>query len=312
MERTFSRSGQADGRAPAPAVSLPALSRSLKTTLEMIKFSHTLFALPFALLAAVLAARGLPSWPTLGKILLAMVGARSAAMSHNRLVDRAFDAANPRTASRALPSGAISIGFVRIFLAGSVVLFLVAAASLNRLTLALSPVAIGLLFFYSYTKRFTWLSHLVLGLCLSLAPIGAWIAVSGSFAWTPILLGLAVLLWTAGFDVLYSLQDEDHDRRSGLKSLPARWGARTALAVSAVLHAAMIPLLLAVWRLSGGGALFAAGILATAAALIYQHVIVKPEDLSRINTAFFTANGFVSVILAVCGIADVLLRPLSS
>ena len=308
MEGRFSRARRAEGPTTAPAVSLPALSRPLKTTLEMIKFSHTLFALPFALLAAVLAARGLPSWPTLAKILLAMVGARSAAMSHNRLADHAIDAANPRTASRALPSGAISAGFVRVFLAGSVVLFLLAAASLNRLTFALSPVALLLLLTYSYTKRFTWLSHLVLGLCLALAPVGAWIAVSGSFAWTPILLGLAVLFWTAGFDILYALQDEDHDRRAGLKSLPARWGTRTALAVSAALHAAMIPLLLAVWRLSGGGALFAAGILATAAALLYQHVIVKPGDLSRINTAFFTANGFVSVILAFCGIADVLVN----
>jgi 4-hydroxybenzoate polyprenyltransferase len=280
----------------------------LRTTLEMIKFSHTLFALPFALLAAVLAARGLPSWPTVAKILLAMVGARSAAMAHNRLTDRAIDAANPRTASRALPSGALTAGFVRVFLAASVALFLVAAATLNRLTLLLSPVALELLFFYAYTKRFTWLSHLVLGLCLALAPVGAWIAVTGSIAWPPILLGLAVLLWTAGFDILYALQDEEHDRKTGLQSLPARWGSRTALVVSAILHAAMIPLLLAVERLSGGGLVFTAGILATAAALVYQHAIVRPGDLSRINAAFFTANGFVSVALAVCGIADVLLR----
>ncbi len=308
MEGPFAEAKREEGRIPAPAVSLPALSRSLKTTLEMIKFSHTLFALPLALLAAVLAARGLPSWPTLVKILLAMVGARSAAMSHNRLTDRAIDAANPRTATRALPSGAVSANFVRVFLAGSVALFLLAAASLNRLTLLLSPAALGLLFFYSYTKRFTWLSHLVLGLCLALAPVGAWIAVNGSFAWTPILLGLVVLLWTAGFDILYSLQDEEHDRRAGLKSLPARWGTKTALAVSALLHAAMIPPLLAVWRLADGGALFAAGIAATAAALFYQHSIVKPGDLSRVNTAFFTANGFVSITLAACGMADVLLR----
>ena len=274
----------------------------------MIRFSHTLFALPFALLAAVLAARGLPSWTTLVKILLAMVGARSAAMAHNRLADREIDAANPRTVSRALPSGALTAGFVRVFLVASVALFLIAAATLNRLTLLLSPVALALLFFYSYTKRFTWLSHLVLGLCLALAPVGAWIAVTGSIAWTPILLGGAVLMWTAGFDILYALQDEEHDRTSGLKSVPARWGTRTALAFSALLHAAMIPLLSAVWRLSGGGPLFTAGILATAAALLYQHAIVKPGDLSRINAAFFTANGFVSVTLAICGIADVLLR----
>ena len=295
-------------RTEEPSPPAQPLTVRLRTTLEMIKFSHTLFALPFALLAAVLAARGLPPWPTLAKILLAMVGARSAAMAHNRLADREIDAANPRTVSRALPSGALTTGFVRVFLIASVALFLIAAATLNRLTLLLSPVALGLLFFYSYTKRFTWLSHLVLGLCLALAPVGAWIAVTGSIAWIPILLGLAVLLWTAGFDILYSLQDEEHDRKTGLKSLPARWGARTALAVSALLHAAMIPLLLAVWRLSGGGGLFAAGILATAAALLYQHAIVKPGDLSRINAAFFTANGFVSVTLAVCGITDALLH----
>jgi 4-hydroxybenzoate polyprenyltransferase len=309
-----SRGAEAKGllsSAPAPprsSAQLPGLMPRLRTTLEMIKFSHTLFALPFALLAAFLAARGFPSWPTLAKIMLAMVGARSAAMAHNRLADHQIDAVNPRTVSRALPSGVLTPRFVRAFLVASVALFLVAAATLNRLTLLLSPVALGLLFFYSYTKRFTWLSHLVLGLCLALAPIGAWIAVTGSIAWTPILLGLAVLLWTAGFDILYALQDEEHDRKAGLKSLPARWGTRTALAVSALLHAAMIPLLLAVWRLSEGGFLFAASILATAAALLYQHAIVKPGDLSRINAAFFTANGFVSVVLAVCGITDVLLR----
>ena len=280
----------------------------LTATLEMIKFSHTLFALPFALLSAILAARGLPSWPTIGKILLAMVGARSAAMSHNRLADQEIDAANPRTASRALPSGRLSVGFVRIFLAASVVLFFLAAASLNRLTLLLSPVALAILFAYAYTKRFTWLSHLVLGLCMGLAPVGAWIAVSGSLSKTPLLLGLAVALWGAGFDVLYALQDEEHDRRTGLQSVPARWGTTKALVVSAVLHAGMLGLLIAVWRLSGGGLLFAAGIAATAAALLYQHAIVKPGDLSRVNTAFFTANGFVSVALAAFGIADVLLR----
>lgn len=278
----------------------------LRTTLEMIKFSHTLFALPFALLSAFLAARGWPGAGTLLRILLAMIGARSAAMAHNRLADRRIDAANPRTAARALPSGALSVAFVRIFLAASVALFLAAAASLNRLTLILSPVALALLLTYSYTKRFTVLSHLVLGLCLALAPVGAWIAVRGSIEALPILLGLAVLFWTAGFDVIYSLQDEGFDRRSGLKSLPARFGARRALAVSALFHVLMGGLLVAVWRLSGGGWIFLAGVLATLAALVYQHAIVKPSDLSRVNAAFFTANGFVSVVLAVCGIAEIL------
>lgn len=283
------------------------LARSARTTLEMIKFSHTLFALPFALLSAVLAARGVPSWPTVAKILLAMIGARSAAMAHNRLADHRIDAANPRTAARALPAGALSPGFVRVFLVASVALFLGAAASLNRLTLLLAPVALGLLFLYSYTKRFTWGSHFVLGLCLAIAPVGAWIGVRGAFALEPLLLGTAVLLWTAGFDIIYALQDEEHDRRVGLRSIPARWGARRALGVSAALHVLMIPLLLAVWRMSGGGLLFGAGIVVTAAALLYQHAIVRPGDLSRVDAAFFTANGFVSVALAVFGIADVLL-----
>ncbi|HYK40911.1 MAG TPA: UbiA-like polyprenyltransferase [Thermoanaerobaculia bacterium] len=283
------------------------LARSARTTLEMIKFSHTLFALPFALLSAVLAARGIPDWATLAKILLAMVGARSAAMAHNRLADREIDAANPRTAQRALPAGALSTGFVRVFLVVSVLLFLAASASLNRLTLLLSPVALALLFLYSYTKRFTWASHFVLGLCLAIAPVGAWIAVRGSFALAPVLLGLSVLLWTAGFDVIYALQDEEHDRRTGLKSIPARWGAAGALRISATLHVLMLPLLVLVWKLTGGGALFAAGIVVTAAALVYQHSIVRPGDLSRVGAAFFTANGFVSVALAAFGIADVLL-----
>jgi 4-hydroxybenzoate polyprenyltransferase len=282
--------------------------RALATTLEMIKFSHTLFALPFALLAAVLAAGGLPSLSTTVKILLAMAGARSAAMAHNRLADRQIDAANPRTAQRALPAGALSARFAVLFLVGSVLVFLAAAASLNRLTLLLSPIALALLLSYAYMKRFTWLSHLVLGLCLGIAPVGAWIAVRGRIDLVPVLLGLAVLFWTAGFDMLYSLQDESHDRSLGLHSFPARWGARRTLQFSALFHGLMLFLLVAVWRLSGGGGLFALGILATAAALVYQHGIVKPGDLSRIDAAFFTANGFISVVLAVFGIADVLTR----
>ena len=293
--------------APASGAGTGAL-RSVRTTLEMIKFSHTLFALPFALLAAVLAAGGWPRGSTLLKILLAMVGARSAAMAHNRLADRRFDAENPRTAARALPSGVLSPAFVRIFLAASIAVFLAAAASLNRLTLLLSPVTLGLLLLYAYTKRFTALSHLVLGLCLGIAPVGAWIAVRGEFGLLPVLLGLAVLFWTAGFDVIYSLQDEAHDRRVGLRSIPARVGARRALWISGLFHAAMAILLVAVWSLGGGGWLFFAGIVATLGALVYQHAIVRPGDLSRVDAAFFTANGFVSVVLAACGIADVLAR----
>lgn len=295
---------------PAPAFALSAsrFRRSFGETLEMVKFSHTVFALPFAFLSAVLAADGLPDAATCVKILIAMVAARSAAMAHNRLADRSIDAANPRTASRALPAGRISVGFARAFLAVSILIFLAAAASLNRATLLLSPVALGLLLLYAYTKRFTALSHLVLGLCLALAPVGAWIAVRGSLGWLPVLLGLAVLFWTAGFDVIYALQDEEFDRRAGLRSIPARLGARRALLVSAAFHAAMLALLVLVWRLSGSGPLFGLGILVTAAALVYQHAIVRPGDLSPVNAAFFQTNGFVSVALGALGIADVLTR----
>ena len=281
---------------------------ALRTTLEMIRVTHTIFALPFAILSAVIAAGGWPDAATLARILVAMVAARSAAMAQNRLVDRHIDAVNPRTASRALPAGTLSVGYVRAFLAVSVAVFLVAAASLNRLTLLLAPVALAIFFLYSYTKRFTALCHLFLGLCLAMAPVGAWIAVRGSFDARPVLLGLAVLFWTAGFDVIYALQDEEHDRREGIHSIPARVGARVALGISALFHGVMVALLVVFWRAIGGGWLFAAGIAVTAAALAYQHAIVRPGDLSRINAAFFTANGFVSVALAAFGIADVLSR----
>jgi 4-hydroxybenzoate polyprenyltransferase len=279
----------------------------LRTTLEMIKFSHTLFALPFALLAAVLAAGGWPPLATLGKILLAMIGARSAAMAHNRLADRKIDAANPRTAGRALPAGRLPAAFVWAFFVASVALFLAAAATINRLTLLLSPVALALLLFYAYTKRFTWTSHFVLGLCLAIAPAGAWIAVRGGLETLPILLSLVVLTWTAGFDILYALQDESFDKEHGLMSIPARWGAARALAISAALHGVTAILLIWVWRLSGTGALFGAGVAVMIAGLIYQHAIVKPDDLSRVDAAFFTTNGVISVLLAACGIAAVLL-----
>ena len=303
------RNGRADEKPTALAMSpLGGVARPLRTTLEMISFSHTIFALPFAILSAVIAARGWPDAATLAKILLAMVGARSAAMAHNRLVDREFDAANPRTVGRALPSGRLSVNYVRAFRAVSVAVFLLAAASLNRLTLLLAPVALAVLFFYSYAKRFTSLSHLWLGACLAMAPVGAWIAVRGNLEAVPVFLGFAVLFWTAGFDVIYALQDEAYDRAVGLHSLPARLGTRGALVVSAVFHAAMVALLFAAWRAAGGGWLFAVGIVLATGALLYQHAIVRPGDLSRVNAAFFTANGFVSLALAVCGIADVLIR----
>jgi 4-hydroxybenzoate polyprenyltransferase len=287
------------------ALTLPG---KIATTLAMIKFSHTLFALPFALLAMVLAQGGWPPWPVVGKILAAMVGARSAAMAHNRLADRGIDAANPRTAGRALPAGTLSVAFVWTFFAVSVAVFVTAAASLNRLTLALSPVALAILLGYAYTKRFTWFSHFALGLCLAIAPAGAWIAVRGSLALLPILVASAVLFWTAGFDMLYALQDEDFDRRAGLHSIPSRFGTRAALVVSALCHAATAGFMAWAWRLSGAGPLFGAALLVSVAALVYQHAIVRPGDLSRVNAAFFTANGFVSIVLCAGGVADVLAR----
>ncbi len=277
-------------------------------TLSMIRFAHTVFAMPFALLAAVLAAGGLPSPRTLLWIVIAMVGARSAAMSFNRIVDHDVDSKNPRTASRELPSGVLSLRFVVLFCAASAALFVLAAAQLNRLCLLLSPVALAVVLGYSLTKRFTALSHLVLGLSLAIAPIGAWIAVTGAFAPLPIVLALTVVFWVAGFDVIYSLQDEAFDKEQGLRSLPASLGNRRALLVSALFHAASLALLFGAFALARGGLLFGLGVVLAGAFLVRQHAIVKPGDLSRVDAAFFTANGWLSIVVFACGAADVLLR----
>ena len=276
---------------------------SLRTTLEMIKIEHTLFALPFAALGALLAARGrLPhNLPTAWQLLwiaCAMVGARSAAMAFNRIADRHIDAANPRTRERALPAGQLSLRFAWGFTAASAALFLLAAAMLNRLTLVLAPVALLSVLAYSYTKRFTSLSHLVLGWCLSIAPTGAWIAVRGAIdAPVPLLLSAVVMLWTAGFDVLYACQDFDFDRRAGLHSIPARLGVARALWVSRGLHAAAFAALVALHLTAGLGPFALAGVIVVGALLVYQHALVRADDLSRLNAAFFTTNAFVSVIL---------------
>jgi 4-hydroxybenzoate polyprenyltransferase len=270
---------------------------SIRVTLEMIKIEHTLFALPFAFLGAVAAARGVPSLWTIVWIVVAMVGARSAAMAFNRLVDRDYDAANPRTAMRALPAGLVTVGFVRAFTVVSVALFLLAAAMLNWLALALAPVALASVLGYSYTKRFTPLAHLVLGWALSIAPAGAWIAVRGDLTREPLLLSAAVMLWTAGFDILYACQDADFDRSAGLYSIPSRVGVRRALWIGRGMHALMFAALVAFYMLTGSGALGLAGVVATAVLLVYQHSIVRADDLSRLNAAFFTTNAFVSVIL---------------
>lgn len=280
----------------------------LRTTLEMIKFEHTIFALPFAFIGALLAGPGLPTgWQVLW-IVVAMVGARSAAMTFNRIVDLRFDRANPRTAGRALPAGTLSIPFAAGFTVVMSGVFVLAAWQLNRLCFLLSFPVLGLLFFYSYTKRFTALSHVVLGLGIGLAPLAAWLAVRGSFAWPPVLLSAAVMFWVAGFDVIYSLQDTDFDRRSGLFSLPARLGAGAALWVSTAFHVATIGLLLAtaLWTNLGGIAL--AGIAIVAAILFWEHRIVKPNDLSRVNVAFFSLNGYVSILLLITFATDILLK----
>ena len=272
--------------------------RNIRTTLEMIKIEHTLFALPFAFLGAVLAAGGLPNARQALWITLAMVGARSAAMAFNRIADRAYDAANPRTATRAIPAGQLSLPFAWAFTAAAAALFFLAAAMLNRLTLLLAPVALASVLLYSYTKRFTSLSHVVLGWCLCIAPTGAWVAVRGALdSPVPLLLSLVVLLWTAGFDVLYACQDYDFDRRAGLRSIPARVGVGRALWVSRLLHAGAFAALVGLYFLTGLGALALAGVVATGALLVYQHSLVRADDLSRLNAAFFTTNAFVSVIL---------------
>ncbi len=274
----------------------------------MIKIEHTLFALPFALLGAVLAARGLPSGRVLFWILIAMVGARSAAMAFNRLVDRKFDAANPRTATRAIPAGLLSVEFVTLFVVASSALFFLAAAMLNRLTLWLAPIALGSVLFYSYTKRWSPLCHLVLGWCLSIAPTGAWIAVRGAIdSPVPLLLSLAVMLWTAGFDILYACQDQDFDQRQGLRSIPQSLGIANALLVSRLLHLFMFTTLLWVFVITGLHWIGFLGLLATAALLVYQHSLVKANDLSRLDMAFFTTNAYVSIILFVTIAADVFL-----
>jgi 4-hydroxybenzoate polyprenyltransferase len=276
--------------------------------LSLVTFSHTIFALPFALLATVLAAGGVPPPRTLFGILAAMVGARSAAMAFNRIVDRDLDAENPRTARREIPAGAVSVTAAATFCALSAAVFVAAAWFLNPLCLALSPLALAIILGYSFTKRLSALSHLVLGLSLALAPVGAWIAVTGRFAATPVVLGLSVLFWVAGFDVIYSLQDEAFDRGHGLFSLPARLGARRALDLSTVFHALSLAFLYGVFVLAGGGPLFGIGVALAGVFLIRQHALVSPKDLSRVDGAFFTANGWLSVGVFLCGALDVLLR----
>ncbi|HLA96062.1 MAG TPA: UbiA-like polyprenyltransferase [Pyrinomonadaceae bacterium] len=277
---------------------MPGLFNKLRTTLEMIKFEHTLFALPFAFLGAVMAANGLPTWQQILWITFAMVGARSAAMTFNRIVDRDIDARNPRTANREIPSGKLSIGFAWIFLFASIAVFLIASYSLNWLTFALSPVALLSVLGYSYAKRFTAFAHLLLGWALAISPTAAWIAIRGAIdSEIPLLLSLFVLMWTSGFDVMYACQDYEFDKKAGLRSIPARFGIARSLWIARLFHFQAFIVLLLLYLFSELGWLAFAGVIAVGLLMIYQHTLVKANDLSRMNAAFFTTNAFVSIIL---------------
>ncbi len=283
--------------------------RKTRVTLEMIKIEHTLFALPLALLGALLAARGLPTFRSMFWILVAMVGARSSAMAFNRLVDRRYDAENPRTRQRALPTGQVDVHFVRIFVVLSSATFILAAAMLNRLTLILSAVALSSILLYSYTKRVTSLSHFILGWCLAIAPTGAWIAIRGEIGSPlPLLLSLAALCWTAGFDILYACQDVEFDRRSGLFSIPQRLGVPAAFWLSRLLHLITFLALSELAVLAGSGWLARVGLGLVGVLLIRQHLIIRPGDLRRMDEAFFTTNAMVSVLLLLTMGADILLH----
>lgn len=273
--------------------------KKLATYASLVRFEHTIFALPFALSSAVVAARGVPALPTLGYILLAMVGARTSAMAFNRIADRRIDALNPRTKNRELPRGAVRLGEAWALMLVSICLFVFAAWSLNPLAFALSPVALVVVLGYSFAKRFTAFSHLILGLSLGIAPMGAWIAVTGQFNWAPVILSAAVLFWTAGFDVIYALQDMAFDKKQKLFSLPQTFGATRALFLSRVMHALTVLFLVAFGLLTKLGLFYFLGVLVIAACLVYEHRLVSPRDFSKINAAFFTMNGLVSMVFFV-------------
>jgi 4-hydroxybenzoate polyprenyltransferase len=279
-----------------------------RTTLEMIKWEHSIFALPFALTAVLLASNGVPGWRTLGWILLAMITARSSAMAFNRWADADLDAANPRTQNRAIPAGLLSREFVLGFTVLMAFGFLVAAAELNRLTLYLAPFVLLVLLGYSYMKRITRWSHLVLGLALGLAPSAAWIAVRGSLDPRILVLTAAVMLWVGGFDVLYACQDFEHDRQAGLHSIPQSLGVPIAFLVARLMHLAMLGLLITFAYLFHFGIAGWLGIAAAALLLLYEHAIVSPGDMRRLNAAFFTMNGVIATVFLIFVAADVWLR----
>lgn len=281
--------------------------RKLRELLELIKFQHTVFAMPFALTSALVCVRGVPPWDDLFWIVVAMVGARSSAMGFNRIVDRELDALNPRTRERELVTGKVAVTEAWALVVGSSALFIFAAAMLNRLCFWLSFVALAIILSYSYSKRFTSLSHIWLGLCLSIAPVGAWIALTGRFALAPMVLALAVVLWVAGFDIIYATLDEQFDREVGLYSAVTRLGTHKALELAAALHAGFIAALLAFGILARMGVIYLLGVAVTGGLIAYEHSIVRPGDPQRVNAAFFTANALVSVGLFVMAAADIFL-----
>ena len=271
----------------------------IKTLLEMIKFKHTVFALPFAFMGAFLAARGVPSLQVFLWVVLAMVGARTCAMGFNRIADRRFDAMNPRTADRALPAGSVTLreSWLMVVLSGA--LFFIACFMLNRLALQMAPFALALTLLYSLTKRFTWLCHVVLGVALAFSPLGGWVAVSGSFEGYPWFLSLAVLFWVAGFDTIYACLDADFDREAGLFSMPAYFGRRRAFHLAVFFHVLAFVFFAATGYAAGLNIYYFAGVVITGCALFYQHIVVNPTDLSRIRLSFFSMNGIISITLFV-------------
>jgi 4-hydroxybenzoate polyprenyltransferase len=285
-----------------------SLWKSTAVTLEMIKWEHSVFALPFALTGAVLAAGGWPPLRVLGWIVVCMVAARSAAMAFNRLADAKLDAANPRTAMRALPAGTLTSGFVGGFVVVSVAVFMIGAAMLNPLTLKLAPVALAVVLAYSYMKRVTRWSHLVLGLALGIAPSAAWIAVRGTLDARIVVLTAAVLLWVGGFDVLYACQDFEHDRKVGLNSVPQAFGLQAAFWIARAMHVGMLALLGWLVVLFGLGKIAIVGVALVALLLLYEHLIISPRDMRRMNAAFFTLNGVISLVFFGFVAVDVLLH----
>ncbi len=285
----------------------PGSDRSLALRFaSLVKFEHTVFALPFAAIGAVVADGGIPDGRTILLILVAMVGARTAAMTYNRIADLDVDRVNPRTARRELVTGEVGLAQAWALLVASCALFVYAAFLLNRLAFALSPLALFVILGYSRTKRFTPLSHAVLGLALSIAPVGAWVAVTGALDTRSFILAAAVLTWTAGFDIIYSLQDTEFDRRQKLHSLPVAIGEENALYASRALHAAMVLLLVWFGKVVGLGSIYVVGVFLVGAFLVWEHSLVSVQDKSRINVAFFTMNGIVSILLFVCTLVDVL------